>query len=349
VNLEEIRKKIDTLDLELLALLEQRMDLALRTRKLKRETVDSSREEIVLSRARHTPLGLVGQGFAERVLNMVIGESRRLQGAVGRLSAFQGEHGAWGEVASRALAPDAAHIPCMEFEDVFEGVETGAFDLGVIPVENSIEGMVTQVNQLLIGTTLKVVGETKTPIRHCLLAPENGRLDNLRVVYSHPQALGQCRRFLASHQLEVRPFYDTAGAARMLSRERPRAAAVIASDLCAEIYGLEVIAADIMDHEANSTRFLMLSREAAPSGDKCSIIFSVAHESGELFQALRLFADAGINLTRIASMPLRSDPDNFSFFLDFEGSDKDPTVCRVLDELDESAIDFAMLGCYPKA
>ncbi len=349
MNLDEIRARIDKLDLELLSLLEQRMDLALRSRKHKSETVDAGREETVLDRARRTPLGLVGRGASERIFRMLIQESKNLQDEVGQLAAFQGEHGAWGEVATRALAKGAASIPCLEFEDVFEGVSSGAFDLGVVPVENSIEGMVTQVNTLLTRTDLKVIGEIKVPVQHCLMAPESSKLENLRVVFSHPQALGQCRGYLESHGLEARPFYDTAGAARMLSRERPRAAGAIASRLSAEIYGLEVLAENISDHEENSTRFLLLSREEVESGDKCSIIFSVKHESGSLFEALRRFSEAGINLTRIASMPLRSDPGNFSFFLDFEGSNRDPNVAAVLGSLEDSAIAFKMLGCYPKA
>jgi prephenate dehydratase/chorismate mutase len=348
MNLDEIRGRIDKLDLELLSLLEQRMDLSLRSRKHKDITTDLGREETVLDRARRTPLGLLGRGAAERIFRILIQESKSLQEEVGQLVAFQGEHGAWGEVATRALAPAAGSIPCLEFEDVFEGVESGAFDLGVVPVENSIEGMVTQVNTLLTRTDLKVSGEIKIPVQHCLLAPEGSRIENLRVIYSHPQALGQCRGFIEGKGFEARPFYDTAGAARMLSRERPRAAGAIASRLSGEIYGLEVLAEDISDHEENSTRFLLLSREAAESGDKCSIIFSVRHESGSLFDALRLFSESHINLTRIASMPLRSEPGNFSFFLDFEGSDRDPKVKSVLEQLQKSAIAFKMLGCYPK-
>ena len=348
MNLDEIRKRIDKLDLELLSLLEQRMDLALRSRKHKTTITDSGREDTVLDRARKTPLGLVGRGAAERIFRMLIQESRNLQAEVGQLAAFQGEHGAWGEVATRTLVPDAASIPCLEFEDVFAGVFSGAFDLGVVPVENSIEGMVTQVNTLLTRTKLKVSGEIRVPIHHCLMAQEGARLENLRVVFSHPQALGQCRGFLEQNGLEARPFYDTAGAARMLSREQPRAAGALASRLSAEIYGLEVLAEGISDHGENSTRFLLLSREPAPEGDKCSIIFSVEHRSGSLLEALQLFSDAQLNLTRIASMPLRSDPSNFSFFLDFEGSDQDPKVAAVLERLKADTVNFKMLGCYPR-
>jgi prephenate dehydratase len=236
----------------------------------------------------------------------------------------------------------------MEFIDVFRGVEEGHFDLGVVPVENSLEGAVTQVNDLLTTTDLKVIGEVKVTVHHCLLATEATDYREIRQVFSHPQALAQCRDFLMRNKLEARPYYDTAGAAKMLARENPRAAAAIASSLCAELYDLEIIKEGIEDGPSNSTRFLLLAREPHPdNGDKTSIIFAVPHEAGKLYAVLKLFADAQINLTRIASMPLRSDPGNYSFFLDFEGSDKDATVAEVLKKMEDLAKWVKYLGSYP--
>jgi prephenate dehydratase len=150
------------------------------------------------------------------------------------------------------------------------------------------------------------------------------------------------------NKLEPRPYYDTAGAAKMLARENPRAAAAIASSLCAELYDLEIIKERIEDGPSNSTRFLLLARKPHPNnGDKTSIIFAVPHEAGRLYAVLRLFADAEINLTRIASMPLRSDPGNYSFFLDFEGSDKDAKVAGVLKKMEDLTIWMKYLGSYP--
>jgi prephenate dehydratase len=262
--------------------------------------------------------------------------------------AFQGEHGAYGEVAARQLIPGGAFIPCLEFVDVFEGVAQERFELGVVPVENSLEGAVTQVNDLLTTTDLKVVGEVKVPVNHCLLVPHETSLEEIRVVYSHPQALAQCNRFLLANKMEPRPYYDTAGAAKMLARENPRAAAAIASALCAELYDLEIVRTGIEDGAANQTRFLLLSRESYSGlGDKTSIIFATAHEAGQLFNVLRLFAEAKINLTRIASMPLRSDPGKYSFFLDFEGDIDAPPADDVMRRLEKMAISIKCLGSYP--
>jgi prephenate dehydratase len=150
------------------------------------------------------------------------------------------------------------------------------------------------------------------------------------------------------NKLEARPYYDTAGAAKMLARENPKAAAAIASSLCAELYDLDIIKEGIEDGPSNSTRFLLLAREPHPdNGDKTSIIFAVPHEAGRLYAVLKLFADAGINLTRIASMPLRSDPGNYSFFLDFEGSDKQTRIAAVLEEMEQMTKWMKHLGSYP--
>lgn len=350
MKLEEIRKRVDKIDRELLVLLHERMGLALRAKRFKEQISDPQREEAVLARASRLSLHLVDSAFTRELLKRIIEESKRMQREDRTLCAFQGEHGAYGEIAALRLVEGCASVPCLEFADVFQGVEAGYVDLGVVPVENSLEGTVTQVNELLTTTNLNVVGEANVPVNHCLLAADDADHREIRVVYSHPQALAQCRGFLARNRLEPRPFYDTAGAAKMLAREQPRAAAAIASALAAELYDLNVIKEGIQDGPSNSTRFLLLSREpATTAGNKCSIVFATAHEAGRLFGVLRLFADAKINLTRIASMPRRDDPGNYTFFLDFDGSERDPKVADVLAKVRDASIELKFLGCYPAA
>ena len=348
MKLQEIRKRIDKIDRELLVLLQERMGLALRSKKFKDAVTDPAREQDMLSRIDRMNLDLVERSFQRQLLKTIITESKRLQEEARPLVAFQGEHGAYGEVASRQLVPGGAYIPCMEFMDVFRGVEEGYLDLGVVPVENSLEGAVTQVNDLLTTTHLKVIGEIKVPVNHCLLATEATDYREIRLVYSHPQALAQCRSFLLRNKLEPRPFYDTAGAAKMLARENPKAAAAIASALSAELYNLEIIKEKIEDGPSNSTRFLLLSRTPYQNhGEKTSIIFVTPHKAGSLYAVLRLFAEAGINLTRIASMPLRTEPSNYSFFLDFEGSENDEAVSAVLNKMEKLTVSLKLLGSYP--
>ena len=345
---EDIYKKINKIDRELLVLLQERMGWVLRSNKFKQTVSDTAAEEEMLTRFERLNLDLMKRSFTKQLLKTIIDESRRLQQEDRQLVAFQGEHGAYGEVAARKLLHGGAYIPCMEFIDVFRGVEEDYLDLGVVPVENSLEGAVTQVNELLTTTSLKVIGEAKVAVNHCLLATDVTDYREIRQVYSHPQALAQCREFLMRNKLEARPYYDTAGAAKMLARENPKAAAAIASALSADLYNLEIIKEGIEDGPSNSTRFQLLSREPyADKGEKTSIIFATPHEAGRLFAVLQLFAEANINLTRIASMPLRSDPDNYSFFLDFEGSDKDENVVRLLNQMKDLTISMKNLGSYP--
>ncbi|MCF8128149.1 MAG: prephenate dehydratase [Deltaproteobacteria bacterium] len=348
MELKDIRRNIDKIDRELLVLLQERMGLALRSAKFKETVNDSRREEELLAKAERLNLDLVERSFTRRLLKSIIEESKRLQKKERRLVAFQGEHGAYSDVAARKLIPGGACIPCMEFLDVFRGVEEGHFDLGVVPVENSLEGAVTQVNDLLTSTDLKVIAEAKIRVNHCLLTTDVTDYRDIRLVYSHPQALAQCRGFLMRNHLEPRPYYDTAGAAKMLARENPRSAAAIASALCAELYDLEIIKEGIEDGPSNTTRFLLLARDPhGERGEKTSIIFATPHESGRLHAVLKLFAEAGINLTRIASMPLRSDPDNYCFFLDFEGDENDAAVKPVLEKMERMTISLKRLGSYP--
>ena len=346
---QRLKKKISAVDRELVQMLETRLELTLRL--AKQQTIDPCAciEETVKeleSRCSEILDPELVKSTYEGLLKAVDGLRERGTQLVG----FQGEHGAYGEVASRALVPGGAYMPCLEFVDVFDGVENGLFDLGVVPVENSLEGAVTQVNDLLTRTPLKVIGEVKVPIHHCLLAPKGVDLDDIRIVYSHPQALAQCREFLLKHRYEARPFYDTAGAAKMIDRQRPLATAAIASKLCSKLYGLKIVRERIEDADSNTTRFQLISKTPfTGEGEKCSIIFGVSHSAGSLQSVLNLFADAGINLTRLASTPHKQDPGNYTFFCDFEGSDRDPVIRNVLDEIDRRTKEMVFLGCYPKS
>lgn len=261
MDIQEIRKRIDMIDREVVSLLNRRMEHALRLKRLKGSIFEPEREMKVLGNVRRYSQGVMRPEFSERLYAEIIDESKRIQQQDLKLIGFQGEHGAYSEVAARTYEPSLMPIPCREFREVFDEVGTGQLDFGIVPVENSLEGAITQVNDLLIETELKIVGEVNIPVHHCLLALPDAEHGNLKVVYSHPQALAQCRGFIARHGLEPRPFYDTAGAARMLSDERPETAGVIAGRLCAGLYHLEVVRENIEDHESNATRFVILKGE----------------------------------------------------------------------------------------
>jgi len=350
MSLDGIRREISHIDAELLHLLHRRMELAVETRRFKAEIVNPEREQEVFAFVQRSAHGLVGPAFSRRLFTEIVAESRRLQAEDYLLVGFQGEHGAYGEAAARQALPDAAYIPVRTFGQVFENVAGGALDRGVVPLENYLGGVVTPVSELLVERELSIVGEIRLPIRHCLLVPPGIHHRDVRVVYSHPQALAQCREYLRRHNLEGRPFYDTAGAARMLFQERPEAAAAIAGRLCAELYHLDILGEGIEDHPENITRFAVLAREAlAGGGGKTSIIFATAHRAGTLFRVLQLFAERGVNLTRIESMPRGGRPGEYVFFLDFEGNATDTAMADLLDRVAAMSTAFRILGSYPPA
>ncbi len=351
MNIEELRGKISLIDSEIVKLLGMRMEIGLRTTKLKGEVTDTVREKAVLDGIRKRCTGaLLKPEFCEKIFTEIIDETKSLQAKKLRLAGFQGEHGAYSEMAVRMFDSNAVALPCREFADVFSAVERGQLDIGVVPVENSLEGSVTSVNDLLVETGLQIIGEVNVPVHHCLLALPDTDYRDIKIVYSHPQALGQCRGFISRNKLDPRPFYDTAGAAMMISNDRPKAAAAIASRLCAELYGLEVLKENIEDQESNSTRFVVLSGEkSSGKGNKCSITFSTAHKAGALFEVLKVFSEAGINLTRIESRRIRGDIGKTAFLLDLQGNDSEPAVATAIAEVKKHTSMFKFLGCYSEA
>lgn len=350
MNLQDLRRNIDRVDHEILALLNRRMELVLRTKKLKTEITESCREEEIYSRVRSNTYDLLEPEFALGIYEQIVSESKRLQGKELCLIGFQGEHGAYSEMAVRQYCTEAVPIPHGEFGDVFEGVKSGVLDLGIVPVENSLAGNVTQVDDLLTSTDLHIIGEVRVDVHHCLLALPDTDYREIRVVYSHPQALAQCRGFLTRTDLEVRPYYDTAGSAMMLARERPAATAVIASKLCAQLYNLEILKENIEDHKSNRTRFLVLSKTPNESGgDKCSVVFAVTHTPGSLLRVIQAFSDNGVNMTRIESRPLAEEPGRFAFLLDFQGRPDDRTIEKMFAQIRENTTMFRVLGWYEEA
>ncbi|MBW1998313.1 MAG: bifunctional chorismate mutase/prephenate dehydratase [Deltaproteobacteria bacterium] len=345
MSLERIRKQIDHIDSRIIRLLNDRMEYALMARKFKTRIEDREREKALLQSVRERARGLLDREFIEDIYLEILKESKRLQEQGYKIIAFQGEHGAYGEVAARKWNRDLSPIPCDDFSGVFEMVESGLSDFGIVPVENTLGGSVEQVNRLVISTELRVVGAIELPINLCLLALPETDYREIRTVYSHPQALAQARNFLKRNRLEPVQYYDTAGAAKMLMEQRPRGSAAIASRLCAELYDLKIIKENIEDHVRNRTRFLVLAKEATgEEGDKCSIVFSTEHKAGTLFKVLEIFARGGINLTRIESIP--HEPGDYAFFLDFMGSVRDEKVTHSLERVKEVSTDLKIIGCY---
>jgi len=264
---------------------------------------------------------------------------------------FQGERGAYSEeAATMFFGPNVRTIPCRTFKEVFQSVEEKSVDYGIVPSENSLEGSINQTYDLLLETLLRIRGEVKVRVRHCLLTVPGTSIEEVRVVYSHPQALAQCAGFLQKLGLETIPAYDTAGSAKMLIEKRLKAGA-IASERAAEIYGLTVLKRGIEDFPENFTRFFVLGRvDVSSTGkDRTSIVFATTHTPGSLHNALGELASRQINLTKIESRPIRGTPWEYNFFVDFEGHESDPKVSEAIRALRSSTAMLKILGSYPRA
>lgn len=272
--------------------------------------------------------------------------------------AFQGEPGAFSQEAVRKLAGDRVQVlPCQRFEEVFQALESGQAEAGVIPIENSLAGSVHENYDHLLHYDFRIAGETTVRIVHHLIAPPGVRFRQIRRVYSHPVALNQCLKFFAKNpQIEKVPFYDTAGSVKMLMENGLRDAGAIASALAAEIYGARILRKSIEDDRRNFTRFFLLRRpdwrqrriRDAGRGWKTSLVFTTRNVPGALFRALSAFALRDLNLTKIESRPLRGRPWEYLFYLDFLGHVEEPHVQNALRHLGELADFLRVLGCYPR-
>ena len=272
--------------------------------------------------------------------------------------AFQGERGAYGEMATLQYFPDVKLLPLKSFQDVFDAAENGKVEYIVVPLENSIEGSINEIYDLLLQTKMNVVGEIYQRVRHCLIANRDAKM--IRYVHSHPQALAQCRAYLQKKGFKPVPTYDTAGAAKMIKENKMADSTAIASKRAAELYDMEILDEGIEDRKNNYTRFFVLSPKKKKSGKsdphhsdrqnyKTSIIFSVRHVPGALFGILGEFAIRKINLTKIESRPTKETPWEYNFYVDFEGHLQNKAVCEALLSIKPKTSYIKILGSYKKA
>ncbi|MFQ5563243.1 MAG: prephenate dehydratase [Parvularculaceae bacterium] len=268
--------------------------------------------------------------------------------------AFQGEPGAYSELACMQFAPDCAPLACATFEEAFEAVQSGRATRAMLPIENSLAGRVADIHHLLPEAGLHIIAEHFLPIEHHLLAKPGVRFEDVEVVRSHAMALGQCRGFFADHKVRAEMAGDTAGAARHLAESDHRNEAVIASDLAAKIYGLEILQANIEDADHNTTRFLemALEPEDAAQGDGpvvTSFVFQVRNIPAALYKALGGFATNGVNMTKLESYQLEGSFNATMFYADAEGHPHDPPMRLALEELSFFSSSLKILGVYKAA
>lgn len=353
MSLENLRKKIDEADEKIVRLIAERIKIAEEIGGLKKQQgkqiEDAKREQAVLENITK----LAGQENLNpediaRIYRLIMSMAKSVEGTV---VAFQGEPGAYSEEAAFQYFSSSVRVkPCESLEDVFKAVEQDKAQSGIVPVENSLEGNIGQTYDLLLDSELRVCGETELRVVHCLIASPDTKLDSVKKVYSHPQALGQCRAFLKHLNCELVPTYDTAGSVKMIKEQGITDGAAVASARAAEIYGMEILAREIEDNPGNFTRFFVISKQdAPPSGnDKTSIVFSVKHTTGALFEFLKILTSRQLNMTKIESRPTRQKPWDYNFYLDFEGHREDKNVRETLEALESNSLFLKILGSYPR-
>jgi chorismate mutase/prephenate dehydratase len=351
MNLDDWRSRINDLDNQILDLLNQRAEAALHIGDLKRRqdlpAYAPEREAEILARLVALNAGPLTAESVRAVWREILSGCRALErtltvGFLGPRATFTHQ------AALQHFGAGAEFVPARSIADVFDDVEHGRAEFAVVPVENTTEGAVNVTLDRLIESDVLICGELMLPIAQQLLSRADDPAD-IKVVVSHPQALAQCRRWLAEHLPDVptQEMTSTAAAAEMAAADVTVGA--IASELAGRLYGVPVLRARIEDNPHNSTRFLVIGRRAAgPSGrDKTSILFAMRNEPGALYRILEPFARRGLNLTKIESRPARRRPWEYVMFVDLEGHRDTPAVASALDEIGERSLFLKVLGSYP--
>ncbi len=265
--------------------------------------------------------------------------------------AFQGALGAYSHAACQAARPDMTPLPCSNFEDVIDAVRSGAADLAMLPVENSTYGRVADIHRLLPASGLHIVDESFTRVRISLMALPGVKLDQIKTARAHLVLLPQARNFLDHHNIRAISAVDSAGAAAELAGSGDRSSAVLASALAADIYNLDILAQDIEDHQHNTTRFLVMSREPdlAARGDimMTTFVFQVRNIPAALYKAMGGFATNGINMTKLESYMVGGSFTATQFYADIQGHPEDENVKLAMDELGYFSSMVKILGVYP--
>jgi len=356
MKLEELRKQIDDVDARIIELIGERIRIAEEIGRGKREKgrsiEDRERERKVLANvrrvAREKGIDISGEEL-KNIYERIISVCKNKEGIT---VAFQGEAGAYSEEAAfQVFGTSIASRPRETLEDVFKSVEEEGAQFGVIPVENSLEGSISRSYDLMLESSLRVCGETEVRVIHCLIGGPEASLDTVKKVYSHPQALAQCRNFLKHLNATLLPAYDTAGSVKMIKEQGLTDSAAIASARAAEIYGMKIIAREIEDNPNNFTRFFVLAKkDSSPSGnDKTSIVFSTKDRPGALYEVLGELSRRNINLSKLESRPTRQRPWQYNFYLDFDGHRQDDAAREALANVEKLSIFLKVLGSYPKA
>ena len=376
MDIKELREQIDGIDRQLVDLYCRRMDTAREIGRYKRENhlpvLDTERERNLLNKVAEQAGAENEQGI--RALYHLLMDHSRLrqqlddhpESALGRriretvsaapfafpekaVVACQGVEGAYSQLACEKIIRYPSIVYCRTFENVFSAIESGLCQYGILPIENSLAGSVNSVYDLMIQHHCYIVRSARIKIDHTLLALPGTRMDQIREIYSHEQAIQQCSAFLSQHkEWHVNVCSNTASAAQMVSESMQKDAAAISSGHCAALYGLECLSADIQNNSNNHTRFICISKnpEIYPGADHTSLMLVLPNRPGSLYQLLSRFNAQGINLIKLESRPLPGRDFEFMFYFDLEGSVGSPSFEKLIEELDVTLNQFTYLGSY---
>jgi Prephenate dehydratase len=378
MNLDKARSQINGINDEMLKLFLERMELSSHVAKAKAQMgkaiFDAKRERDILDKitAQAGPdMDIYARRFFENLFSLSrtfqaeelfkeTAFTKEVEAAVAAAPnlppqrgtvACCGIFGSNAQMACDKLLPLSQILYVNSFQAVFDAVEEGLAQFGVLPIENSSNGSVKEVYDLLERKHCYIVRGTKQWISHDLLAKEGTRLEDIHTVYSHPQALGQCSEFFAQYpHIKLEPYTNTAMAAQMVAQSEDAGIAAVAAPQCAQLYGLQAVRRSIQNNDNNYTRFICITKDLAvyPGANKISIVTTASHTPGGLGSLLTKFGNMGINLTKIESRPIQGHNFEFLFYLDLEASLVDPRVRSLLAELHESQDKFRLLGNYPE-
>ncbi len=374
MDLAKLRQEIDEIDRQIIDLFEKRIQVSENVARYKIETgkavYDPVRENAKIEAAKDMASTAFNQKGLEALFKQMMTISRIRQyeliaekapeafpfSCVPQLDfegchiVFQGVAGAYGHQATLGYFGEEADIDhVVSFEEVMQAVSCGRADFGVLPVENSSTGIITDVYDLMSRYDICIVGEYEVRVDHALLGLKGAGINGIRTVYSHPQGLMQCSRFLRTHpDWEQISLLNTAVSARKVQEEGRPDQAAIASTLAADYYGLDVLKSGISDNDSNATRFIIIHNHKVyeESADRISITFELAHETGSLFHVLGFIIYNNLNMTKIESRPIQGEKWRYRFFIDIDGSLSDMAVRSALREVEKETSAFHILGNY---
>ena len=357
-DLKEYRDKIDALDKKLVEIIEERMDQAIKVAEYKKakglEILNRAREEEVIRKNVALAKNKRYEPIIEEILETIMRQSRLLQRdyisdkkvVVG----FQGVEGSNGEQALlQYFGEDMDRVAVKNFEDIFTELQNGNIEFGVLPIENSSTGGISQVYELLNKYSFYINGEISIKIDHHLMGLKGATVEEIKEVYSHPQGFAQCEEFLKYHSdWKQIPNENTASSAKFVKEKNEKSMAVIASEKVAKIYEMDVLESYINTNKNNRTRFAIIGKYLSnkEDNDKISVVLSTEHKAGSLFKVLQWFAENNINLTKIESRPLKSKPWEYYFYIDFEGNLGDEKLKQALEQIQKGCHYFKILGNY---